>query len=270
MVRRLTPPRRGLRWPSISAGSACSVAVSLGEEVVAEQRIDTMHGHAEALLPLVDKVMREAGQAPAALDLVVATVGPGSFTGIRAGLAAARGIALATGARLFGVTSFDAVAVGAAQSNCPETRFLLVALESRREELYVQFFDPHGDALREPAAIMPFMFREAVAATIGANPLLVAGDAAQRAAPGLAQRPDTAVLEDIRPPARSGLYEPGFAGCASARRPMLRGRSIFVPQTSHYLRYRKSRAAPEHDLAHRAVAAWRGRPDIFAPPRVLS
>ena len=83
-----------------SAGLACSVAVSLGEEVVAEERIDTMHGQAEALLPLVDKAMREAGQVPAALDLVVATVGPGSFTGIRAGLAAARGIALATGARL--------------------------------------------------------------------------------------------------------------------------------------------------------------------------
>jgi tRNA threonylcarbamoyladenosine biosynthesis protein TsaB len=207
-----------------SAGSACSVAVSLGEEVVAEQRIDTMHGQAEALLPLVDKVMREAGQAPAALDLVVATVGPGSFTGIRAGLAAARGIALATGARLLGVTSFDSVAIGAAQSNCLETRFLLVALESRREDLYVQFFDPHGDALREPAAIMPLMFREAVAATIGANPLLVAGDAAQRAAPALAQRPDTAVLEDSAPGAvgtlRAGLRLLRLGNAADSPRPL--------------------------------------------------
>ena len=175
------------------------MAVSLGEEVVAEERIDTMHGQAEALLPLVDKAMREAGQVPAALDLVVATVGPGSFTGIRAGLAAARGIALATGARLLGVTSFDAVAIRAVRSDCSETRFLLVALESRREDLYVQFFDPHGDALREPAAIMPSLFREAVAATIGANPLLVAGDAAQRAAAALTRRPDTAVLEDSAP-----------------------------------------------------------------------
>jgi tRNA threonylcarbamoyladenosine biosynthesis protein TsaB len=207
-----------------SAGLACSVAVSLGEEVVAEQRIETMHGQAEALLPLVDKVMREAGQAPAALDLVVATVGPGSFTGIRAGLAATRGIALATGARLLGVTSFDAVAVGAAHSNCPETRFLLVALESRREDLYVQFFDPHGDALREPAAIMPFMLREAVAATIGANPLLVAGDAAQRAAPALAQRPDTAVLKDSAPGAvgtlRAGLRLLRCGSAADAPRPL--------------------------------------------------
>jgi tRNA threonylcarbamoyladenosine biosynthesis protein TsaB len=178
---------------------ACSVAVSLGEEVVVEERIDTMHGQAETLLPLVDKAMREAGQMAASLELVVATVGPGSFTGIRAGLAAARGIALATGARLLGVTSFDAVTVEAVRGNRLETRFLLVALESRREDLYVQFFDAHGGALREPAAIMPFLFREAVTATIGANPLLVAGDAAPRAAAALAQRPDTAVLEDSAP-----------------------------------------------------------------------
>ena len=188
-----------------SAGLACSVAVSLGEEVVAEERTDTMHGQAEALLPLVDKAMREAGQVPAALDLVVATVGPGSFTGIRAGLAAARGIALATGARLIGVTGFDAVAFGAARSDCSETCFLLIALESRREDLYVQFFDPHGDALREPAAIMPASVCGAVAATIGAKPLLVAGDAAQRAAAALAQRPATAVLAGSVPGAVGAL-----------------------------------------------------------------
>ena len=68
-----------------------------------------MHGQAEALLPMVDACMREAGQVPAAIDLVAVTVGPGSFTGIRVGLAAARGMALATGAQLIGVTSFEAV-----------------------------------------------------------------------------------------------------------------------------------------------------------------
>jgi tRNA threonylcarbamoyladenosine biosynthesis protein TsaB len=207
-----------------AAGLGCSVAVSLGEEVVVEERIDTMHGQAEALLPLVDKAMREAGQMAASLDLVVATIGPGSFTGIRAGLAAARGIALATGARLLGVTSFDAVAVEAVRSDCLETRFLLVALESRREDLYVQFCDPHGGALREPAAIMPFLFREAVTATIGANPLLVAGDAAQRAAVALAQRPDTAVLEDSAPGAigtlRAGLRLLRLGSAADVPRPL--------------------------------------------------
>ena len=227
-----------------SAGLACSVAVSLGEELVAEERIDMIHGQAEALLPLVDKAVREAGQVPAALDLVVATVGPGSFTGIRAGLAAARGIALATGARLIGVTSFDAVAIPAARSDCSEARFLLVALESRREDLYVQFFGPHGDALRQPAAIMPFLFREAVAATIGANPLLVAGDAAQRAAAALAQRPATTVLEGSAP---------GAVGALRAGLRLLRLGSAVDPPRPLYLR------VPDVTLAEIPQKPSRGR-----------
>jgi tRNA threonylcarbamoyladenosine biosynthesis protein TsaB len=217
-----------------AAGSACSVAVGLGEKVVAEKRIDTTHGQAESLLPLVDTVMRDAGREPAAIDLVVVTVGPGSFTGIRVGLAAARGIALATGARLLGVTSFDAVAVRAARGGCSETGFLLIALESRREEFYVQFFGPHGDPLREPAAIMPALFHGAVAGTIGANPLLIAGDAAQRAAAALA-RPDTAVLEDSAPGAigtlRAGLRLLRLGKGAEAPRPLyLRPPDVTLPE----------------------------------------
>ncbi|HEX3521639.1 MAG TPA: tRNA (adenosine(37)-N6)-threonylcarbamoyltransferase complex dimerization subunit type 1 TsaB [Stellaceae bacterium] len=230
------PPRVGLALDS--AGLACSVAVSLGEEVVAEEQIGTMHGQAEALLPLVNRAMREAGQMAGALDFVVATVGPGSFTGIRVGLAAARGIALATGARLIGVTSFDAVAVPAVRNDWPETPSLLVALESRREDFYVQFFSPHGDALREPAAIMPFLFRKAVAETIGVNPLLIAGDAAQRAAAALEQRPDTVVLEDSAPGAvgalRAGLRLVRFGKVADTPRPLyLRSPDV---TTLHYRR----------------------------------
>ena len=163
------------------------------------------------------------------------TVGPGSFTGIRVGLAAARGIALATGARLLGVTSFDAVAVQASPRDGSETRFLLVALESRREDLYVQFFDPLGDPLREPAAIMPALFRDAVAATIGANQLLIAGDAAQRAATALADRPDTAILEGSAPGAvgtlQAGLRMLRLGKAADAPRPLyLRPPDVTLPQ----------------------------------------
>jgi tRNA threonylcarbamoyladenosine biosynthesis protein TsaB len=222
---------------------ACSVAVSLGEEVVAEERTGTMHGQAEALLLLLDRAMREAGQTAGALDFVVATVGPGSFTGIRVGLAAARGIALATGARLIGVTSFDAVGVPVDRNDWPETRSLLVALESRREDFYVQFFGPHGDALHEPAAIMPFLLRDAVAETIGANPLLITGDAARRAAAALEQRPDTVVLEDSAPGAvgalRAGLHRLRLGKAADAPRPLyLRSPDVTLSET----RLKRSRA----------------------------
>jgi tRNA threonylcarbamoyladenosine biosynthesis protein TsaB len=112
---------------------------------------------------------------------------------------------------------------------------LLVALEGRREDLYVQFFDPHGDALGEPAAIMPFLFCEAVAATIGANPLLIVGDAAQRAAAALARRRDTAVREDSAPGAvgtlRAGLRLLRLGKETHAPRPLyLRPPDVTLPE----------------------------------------
>ncbi|HEY1432322.1 MAG TPA: tRNA (adenosine(37)-N6)-threonylcarbamoyltransferase complex dimerization subunit type 1 TsaB [Stellaceae bacterium] len=207
-----------------SAGSACSAAVGLGDTLLASERIEAIHGQAEALLPLVDRVMRRAGQVPAAIGLVVVTVGPGSFTGIRVGLAAANGIALATGARRIGVTSFEAVAVEDASSNCAEDHSLLIAVESRREDLYVQFFDLRRNPLGEPAAILPSALGAAVDATVGGVPLLIAGDAAQRAGAALAKRPATAILKDSAPDAvgalRAGLRLLRLGEPADVSRPL--------------------------------------------------
>jgi len=73
-----------------SAGSGCSVVVAAGETVLATGRCATVRGQAERLLPMVDAVVRKSGLSALALDIVGATIGPGSFTGIRVGLAAAR------------------------------------------------------------------------------------------------------------------------------------------------------------------------------------
>jgi tRNA threonylcarbamoyladenosine biosynthesis protein TsaB len=218
-----------------SAGSACSVAVGLGERIVAQSRIETRHGQAEALLPLVDSAMREARQEPQELENVAVTVGPGSFTGIRVGLAAARGIALATGARLIGVTSFAAVADEATRSTCSTGRFLLIALESRREDLYVQFFDPAGEPLGGPAVVMPSALGDATKAAVGTVPLLVAGDAAQRAAAALRPRRDTSVLENSAPGAvgalRAGLRLLRLGTAENAPRPLyLRPPNVTLPE----------------------------------------
>ncbi|MBO0737013.1 MAG: tRNA (adenosine(37)-N6)-threonylcarbamoyltransferase complex dimerization subunit type 1 TsaB, partial [Alphaproteobacteria bacterium] len=191
------------------AGSACSVVLAVGDTIICGERSERRYGQAEALMPMVEAVMSNAGFVPAELTLVATSVGPGSFTGIRVGLAAARGIALATGAQLVGVTSFEAVAgrlgwpVGAAP------RFLLIALESRREDIYVQFFSHRGEPLGQPVAVMPGALREAVDRMIGAAPLAIAGDAAPRAVLALADRAGCSRLEGSAPDApgvlRAGL-----------------------------------------------------------------
>lgn len=209
-----------------AAGFGCSVAVALGETILAEKRSDAMHGQAESLLPLVAACVHEAGQSPAAIDLIAATVGPGSFTGIRVGLAAARGVALATGAKVIGITSFETVAAEFASGSRANGRALLVALESRCEDLYVQFFNASGDSLSHPAAAAPASLVEAAQAATAGMPLLIAGDAAQRAAAALGRYPHTI----LGSPAR------GAAGALRAGVRLLRAGKTLGPARPFYLR----------------------------------
>jgi tRNA threonylcarbamoyladenosine biosynthesis protein TsaB len=82
-----------------TALEACSAAVLDTEQggISARESLPMVRGHAEALLPLIARVMDSAGLEFAALDRIAVTTGPGSFTGLRVGIAAARGIALAAG-----------------------------------------------------------------------------------------------------------------------------------------------------------------------------
>ena len=168
-----------------TAGSVCSVAVGRGGIVLAAERRALRHGHAEVLLPMVDRVIAAAGLKPEAIDIVAAAVGPGGFTGIRVGLGAASGIALALRARAIGVTSFAAVAAALA-SDQYRAEMLLVALDSRRDDFYVQLFDRRAAApLAAPQAVLPDALADYIAAAVGAAPLLVAGDSAEAAATAL-------------------------------------------------------------------------------------
>jgi tRNA threonylcarbamoyladenosine biosynthesis protein TsaB len=222
-----------------SAGLACSAMVAVGDTILSAERVETRHSQAEALMPMVDAAMRRAGLPPAALDLVAATVGPGSFTGIRVGLAAARGIALATDAQLVGVSSFEAVAAGLAQGlappDCGDVQFLLIALESRREDLYVQLFAIPWNPVGPPASMMPAALGEAVNAAVGSAPLLIAGDAAQRAALVLSNCADTIIVGDSAPDAvgvlRAGLRR-WRSGAVDAPRPLyLRPPDVTLPSS---------------------------------------
>src|SRR5580658_8246903 len=161
------------------AGASCACAV-LADGIVATREIAAMErGQAEALLPMIERAMARAAMRFSDLDLIAVTVGPGSFTGVRIGLATAHGLALATGLPLIGVTSFAAVAAGiGTEERCGLP--LAVALESRRAELYLQCFAPDGEA----GLIAP----EAAAARLPPGPLALAGDGAPRLAAWLGTR----------------------------------------------------------------------------------
>ncbi len=165
------------------SGAACSVALAEAGEVRAARSVRLERGHAEILMPMVAETLAEAGADYHGIGCLAATVGPGSFTGIRTGLAAARGLALALSRPLVGVTTLEAAA-RAARRTADAAADCLVVLDSRRADLYVQRFAPDGSPRGEPAAVLP----EALAASLGAGPLILAGDAADAVAPLLAAR----------------------------------------------------------------------------------
>jgi len=187
------------------------------------------YGHAEALLPMVESAMNRAGLRPDDLDIVAVCTGPGGFTGLRAGIAAAHGIALATGARLVGVPAFAAVAAARGSESEERPGALLVALDTRRRDIYVQLFDSARRPLGTAEAISAESLPGWVAAAIGAAPLVVAGDAAAAAAAALAERPLLTAEPDSPTDAR-GVASAGLRSRSPARPLYLRAPDVTLPR----------------------------------------
>src|SRR5690606_39482933 len=108
-------------------------------------------GHAEVLMAVIDEAIAAAGRSYRDLGGVAAAVGPGSFTGIRVGVAAARGLALALGVPATGVTTLDALAEEA-RTAFPG-RPVIAALDARRDELYVAAYGTDGSLASAPMAM---------------------------------------------------------------------------------------------------------------------
>jgi tRNA threonylcarbamoyladenosine biosynthesis protein TsaB len=174
--------------------------------------IPMMRGHAEAVMPLIAAVMSGAGTEFSDLDRIAVTVGPGSFTGVRVGVAAARGIALATGKPAVGLTTLAALA--APYFDVDETKSLLAVVDARHDHVYMQLFGPGGRSLIAPRLAD---LRDAVRAAM-ASPTRIVGNAAklvESAWPDNERRPlqiATARAPDIAWIARLGVAAADVSG----------------------------------------------------------
>ena len=181
---------------------ACSAALlrseTAGKRLIARREI-MERGHAEALLPMVDEIMRESGATFAGLDRIAATVGPGSFTGVRIAIAAARGFALVTQASLWGPDSLTVMAAEASAAYAGEGGPFAVAVDARRDKLYVGIYSAEGERIEGPLLLSPEEAAERlpgylkVAVGSGASSLILAA-----AARGLSIAPS---LPDLQPSA---------------------------------------------------------------------
>ena len=134
---------------------ACSAALLRHDGALFARQERMTRGHAEALMPMVAQVMSESAVACAALGRIGATTGPGSFTGVRIAISAARGLALVTGAKLFGVDSLTVMAKQARATGIADEAPFAVAVDARRGLLYFGLYDGAARKLEGPILIAP-------------------------------------------------------------------------------------------------------------------
>lgn len=158
---------------------ACSVAVVDGERVLARRVEPMSRGHQERLAPLVQEAMAQAGLGFDQLDRIGVTVGPGSFTGLRVGLAFAKGLAAALAIPVIGIGTLEALAE-------PERGNVVAVLDAKRGQVYLQAFSD-GAAVSAPDAL----------------PIETAAARVAEFAPDILIGTGAALLADVRPGVRA-------------------------------------------------------------------
>lgn len=173
-----------------TATSACTVAVADGENLLAELTLQVPRAHSTRLMPLVAQALEESGTARSDLQLIAAGVGPGSFTGLRIGLATTKGLAFALGIPCVGVSTLQALAYGTGAA----AGLVVSMLDAKRGQVYAGIYAAGGrepdawDELLPPSHLTVDRLAEEIRslqAQRDEEPVILCGDAAVRYAPSL-------------------------------------------------------------------------------------
>lgn len=150
-----------------TATTVAGVALVSENEVIKEEFINFKKTHSEILMPVIDRVLRECEYILDDIDFIAITEGPGSFTGLRIGMAAAKGLSLASDKPLIGISTLDVLAHNIAGNNalvCP-------LLDARKQEVYSAFYDVEGKyplGITEMATFTPEELINSVSKTLEA------------------------------------------------------------------------------------------------------
>lgn len=134
-----------------SSGGKAAVAVMRGGAVLAQRDHVASHGHAAWIVTLAEAALNDAGIKAADCDVILAGRGPGSFTGIRVALAAAKGFGLATGLPAYGLSSLEAMALAAGDGRHP----VAALADSRRGSVFLELQSSTGSKLAPTADLPP-------------------------------------------------------------------------------------------------------------------
>ncbi len=199
------------------------------EGLVAQASHEIPSAHGEQMAALVDGCLAEAGWSKQQLDRLAVGIGPGSFTGLRVGIALAQGMALGLERPLVGVSSLAALAHGellAVSSHRAGTSAARAALlDARRDEIFAQLFSADGAALSEPLALKREHTAEQLRQLAGTEPLWIGEVALELGltpshAPGF-ELPSALCVAQLAEDASLEAFEPLYVRAADAIKPNL-------------------------------------------------
>jgi len=136
-----------------TATEVCSVALSKGNEIIASLCLDRGNSHTEHLFPFIEQVLAESACTISELNGVVLSIGPGSYTGLRIGASAAKGICYALNIPLIGISTLQSIVFGAISKQKEEQKVCYCPMiDARRMEVFTALFDENGTAITEVEA----------------------------------------------------------------------------------------------------------------------
>lgn len=130
----------------------CSVALMDGEKLIAQKASrEEQYTHSEKLHVFIDSCLKESGTTASELDAIVVSKGPGSYTGLRIGVSAAKGLAYGLDIPVITLESLDILAAEA-KSTYPDAAYYIPMIDARRMEVYTQIFNAELDAISKISA----------------------------------------------------------------------------------------------------------------------
>jgi tRNA threonylcarbamoyladenosine biosynthesis protein TsaB len=165
-----------------TATQVCGVALGTGGVMAAQREICTENAHSGSLTLLIEEVISAAGMSIAELDAVAVSKGPGSYTGLRIGVSAAKGLCYALSIPLIGVHTLQAMAYGmrhaAGGDRLPDDSLFCPMIDARRMEVYTALYDMQNKEVLPPCA--EIITRDSLSAYFAEHPVYVAGNGAEK------------------------------------------------------------------------------------------
>lgn len=186
-----------------TATGVCSVALARDGQLIGLKESNTKNSHSSVLTLFMDELIKTSGITLSDIDAVAVSEGPGSYTGLRIGVAASKGLCYALEKPLIGVSTLRAMAIGMPHPPTPspnregENSILYCPMiDARRMEVYCAIFDKKGNEIRETRA--EIMDENSFMEYLGKNKVVFAGDGALKCWPLFEHHPNAVFFEDFQ------------------------------------------------------------------------